>query len=79
MFQRLEDRIKELCQEAAATSNSPELDEILQDLRAALAEHTRRMRNVAAGFAGRIRPERRWTDRLPPTATLAERSRKNQS
>jgi hypothetical protein len=56
MFQRLEDRIKELCHEAAATPQSPELDEILQDLKAALAEHTRRMRKLAAGFPLRFVP-----------------------
>lgn len=79
MFQRLEDRIQELCRKAAATSNSPELDEILQDLRAALAEHTRRMRRVAAGFADKVRPERRRTDRPGPKTKSAERSDNDQS
>lgn len=79
MFLRLEDRIKELCHEAAATSNSPKLDEILQDLKAALSEHTRRPRTGVAGFTGRVRPARRWTDRPSSNTTLAERSEKDQS
>ena len=55
MFQRLEDRIKELCHEAAATPQSPELEQILHNLKAALAEHTRRMRKLAAGFPVMVR------------------------
>jgi len=79
MFQRLEDRIKELCHEAAATPQSPELDEILQDLQAALAEHTRRMRRLAAGFPVMVRPERRSTDIPSPNAIEAESGYENQS
>ena len=68
MFRRLEDRIKALCEKAAATPDSPELTDILQHLKAALAEHTRRMRMLAAGFPHMVRPERRSTD-TPPLDT----------
>jgi hypothetical protein len=70
MFQRLEDRIKELCHKAAATPQSPELEEILQHLKAALAEHTRCVRKLAAGFPVMVRPERRCTDMPPSPNTL---------
>ena len=79
MFQRLEDRIKELCHKAAATPQSPELEEILQNLQAALAEHTRRMRKLAAGFPVMVRPERRSTDTPPPNTIEAESSYTDQS
>jgi uncharacterized coiled-coil protein SlyX len=69
MFQRLEDRIKELCVKAAATPQSPELSEVLQQLKAALAEHTQRMRKLVAGFPGTVRSERRSTDTLSATAS----------
>jgi hypothetical protein len=79
MFQRLEDRIRKLCHEAAATPQSPELDEILKDLKAALAEHTRRMRKLAAGFPVMVRPERRCTDMPTPNGIEAKSSYKDQS
>jgi hypothetical protein len=79
MFQRLEDRIKALCHKAAATPQSPELDEVLQHLKAALAEHTRRMRKLAAGFPVMVRPERRCTDTPPPNTIEAENGYKDQS
>jgi hypothetical protein len=79
MFQRLEDRIKELCHEATATPQSPELEEILQHLQAALAEHTRRMRTLAAGFPVMVRPERRCTDMSSPNTIEAEIGYQNQS
>lgn len=66
MFQRLEDRIRALCAQAAATPESPELTDILRHLKAALAEHTRRIRQLAAGFPAHTRPERRSTDNVPP-------------
>lgn len=69
MFQRLEDRIRALCLKAAATPESPELTDILQHLKAALAEHMRRIRKLAAGFPGHIRPERRSADNMPPPKT----------
>ena len=69
MFQRLEDRIKALCLKAATTPESPELTDTLQQLTAALAEHTQRMRKVAAGFPIMVRPERRSTDIPPPNPT----------
>jgi hypothetical protein len=73
MFQRLEDRIRELCHEAASTPESPELEKILQHLKAALAEHTQRLRKLAAGFPVMVRPERRRTD-TPPTNTVEAES-----
>ena len=79
MFQRLEDRIKELCHKAALTLESPELDKILQNLKAAVAEHTRRMRKLAAGFPVMVRPERRCTDTPPPNTVEAESGYKDQS
>jgi len=71
MFQRLEDRIKALCYKAATTPESPELADTLQNLKAALAEHTRRMRKLAAGFPVMVRPERRSTDSPPPNPSEA--------
>ena len=79
MFQRLEDRIKELCHKAAATPQSSELDEILQHLQAALAEHTRRMTELAAGFPVMVRPERRCTDMPSPNTIEAGNGYRNQS
>jgi hypothetical protein len=78
MFQRLEDRIKELCEKAALTPQSPELDEIFQHLKAALAEHTRRTRKLAAGFPIMVRPERRCTDMPSPNTIETESGYQNQ-
>jgi hypothetical protein len=78
MFRRLEDRIKALCEKAAATPDSPELTDILQHLKAALAEHTRRMRNLAAAFPGMVRSERRSSD-IPLNTTGAESAYGDQS
>ena len=64
MRKRLEDRIRVLCLEATVTPESPELNEILQELRAALAEHIRRVRTLAADFPA-ISPERRCNN--PPS------------
>ena len=79
MFHRLEDRIRELCEKVAVTPQSPELGKIIQDLKAALAEHTRRMRKLAAGFPVVVRPERRRTDTPPPNTMEAESSYTDQS
>lgn len=79
MFQRLEDRIKELCHKAAATPQSSELDDTLQHLKAALAEHTRRMRKLAAGFPVMVRPERRFTDMPSPNTNEAGNGHKHPS
>jgi hypothetical protein len=79
MFERLEDRIRELCHKAGATPESPELDDILQQLKAALAEHTRRMRELAAGFPAHVRPERRSVDMPPPSMAEAESDHKDHS
>jgi hypothetical protein len=39
MSQRLDDRIKEICAKAVAIPESPELEEILQQLQKALHDH----------------------------------------
>lgn len=57
MSKRLEDRIKELCAEAIATPESPELNVVLKQLQDALHEHTDRLRDMAA--SRRVRVERR--------------------
>ena len=44
---RLEDRIQELCLQVA-TAKEPELSSLLTELKAALQEHTLRLRKVAA-------------------------------
>jgi uncharacterized coiled-coil protein SlyX len=79
MFLRLEDRIKELCEKAASTPQSSELDDTLHQLKAALAEHTRRMRKLAAGFPVMVRPDRRFTDMPSPNANEAESGSKHPS
>ena len=57
MFQRLEDRIKQLCAKVLSTPESPELNEVLKQLQDALHEHTNRLRNMVA--SRRIRTEPR--------------------
>jgi hypothetical protein len=46
MSPRLEDRIKELCAKAVVTPESPELNAILKELQATLAEHAGRLRKM---------------------------------
>jgi len=41
---RLDDRIRELCQQAIAARSADELDTILAELRSALDEHSKRVR-----------------------------------
>jgi hypothetical protein len=65
MFQRLEDRIRQLCVKALATPQSAELDEILRELKSALAEHTRRLRALAAAYPA-VPPLRRRDDIVAP-------------
>jgi hypothetical protein len=60
MPKRLEDRIKDLCAKAVETPASPQLDEILQQLQAALSEHAQKMRKMVAAFPAR--PTRRSGD-----------------
>jgi hypothetical protein len=43
---RLEDRIRELCTRAVATSDLAELSPILEQLKAALRDHAHRMRHL---------------------------------
>jgi hypothetical protein len=47
MLRRLDDRIRELCAKAVATEDSSELHDILQQLRASLHEHAKRLRKSA--------------------------------
>jgi hypothetical protein len=49
----MDDRIEELCAKAVATAPSPELDEILQELRKALHEHSERLRKMVARYSMR--------------------------
>ena len=44
MLRRLEDRIRDLCANAVASQDSPELHEVFEQLRAALHEHIERLR-----------------------------------
>jgi hypothetical protein len=44
MYSGLEDRIRILCEKVLANPNSPEMLSILNELRAALHEHTDRLR-----------------------------------
>jgi hypothetical protein len=55
MLRRLEDRIRDLC---AKTVSAPEgeLEPIISDLKAALREHTQRLRKLAAAKLIRKRP-----------------------
>ena len=46
---RLEDRIRERCAKAVATPDPTEFNEVIQQLREALREHARRLRQLAAG------------------------------
>jgi hypothetical protein len=55
------------------------LEQILHHLKAALAEHTRRIRKLAAGFPVMVRPERRCTDIPSPNRIEAENGYKDQS
>jgi len=56
MPQRLDDRIRELCAQAVTTNDSAELHNILKELRAAIHEHIKRLRKLAARYP--IPPER---------------------
>ena len=46
MLRRLEDRIRNLCAKAVASEDTPELQEVLEQLRAALREHNVRLRKL---------------------------------
>src|SRR5258708_2189139 len=46
MFQRLEDRIKQLCAKALSTPESPELNKVLKQLQDARPEATDRVREL---------------------------------
>jgi hypothetical protein len=54
---RLEDRIRELCTKAVATPEPAEFNKVIQQLREALHEHAKRLRQLAA--AKPPSPERR--------------------
>jgi hypothetical protein len=57
MLRRLDDQIRELCARAVKSQDIGELAEILQDLRAALREHTQRLRHSVVNPP--ITPEKR--------------------
>ena len=44
MLRRLEDQIRYLCAKAVASEDSPGLDEVFEQVRAALHEHNERLR-----------------------------------
>ena len=51
---RLDDRIRELCEQARADQSTDELDTIIADLQSALHEHNERLRKrVALRLGGR--------------------------
>jgi hypothetical protein len=47
MLRRLDDRIRELCAKAVKNQDPAELHKVLEQLRAALREHTQRLRYSA--------------------------------
>jgi hypothetical protein len=47
MLRRLDDRIRELSAKALLTEDSAQLNEILEELRASLREHNRRVKHSA--------------------------------
>jgi hypothetical protein len=60
MKRRLEDRIAALCSKAVGASDPRELNKILQELKAALKEHTHRIRETAPAVVGApVKPNRR--------------------
>jgi hypothetical protein len=62
MNQRLEDRILQLCAKAlTAPDYSLELSDVLKELKAALREHTQRIRKMAGGEVP-LAPNRRGND-----------------
>jgi hypothetical protein len=65
---RLEDRVRSLCAKAVA-AGSGELNPILSDLKAALYEHTQRLRTMAAST---LRPPREFPPERRRDATRAE-------
>ncbi|MGA2391165.1 MAG: hypothetical protein ABSF97_19555 [Candidatus Sulfotelmatobacter sp.] len=65
MLNRLEDRIRELCAQAVASSISSGFNEVIHELQSALHEHTKRLRKR---FLSPIVPERR---QKPPDAPSA--------
>jgi len=46
VLRRLEDRMRNLCAKAVASEDTPELQEVLEQLRAALHEHNTRLRKL---------------------------------
>jgi len=69
MLRRLEDRIRELCAKAVATKDFGEFHKALEQLRAAMHEHTQRLRKSAVNAPDR--PERRLVPKS--VATFAKR------
>jgi len=56
LLRRLEDRIRGLCAKAVATDDTAELRKVLEELRAAIHDHTKRLRKLAVSP---VPPERR--------------------
>lgn len=56
---RLEDRIQALLAKAVDTADAEELESVISDLRSALNQHVKRLREMAASSPG---PRRRGTD-----------------
>ena len=69
-FRRLDDKIRELCAWALASEDPAELQEIAVQLRAALQEHTNRIRNFAFGPP---HPQRRADPSLPDNRRVGPR------
>ena len=50
LLRRLDDRIRELCAKAVRCQDSAELQRVLAELRAAMREHTERLRRSVVNF-----------------------------
>jgi hypothetical protein len=58
-YKRLEDRIQALLAKAVDTADAGELESVISDLRSALNQHVKQLREMAASRPG---PRRRGTD-----------------
>jgi len=59
-MQRLDDRIRELCAKAIITEDAGELRQVLRELRAAIHEHTTRLRKLAANYPVPVELPSNW-------------------
>jgi hypothetical protein len=72
----LERRIQELCYSKAASASEPELKSVLRDLKAALREHTRHVRVLAAKeFSRSLNGLQSELTRRKPTTEETEKDR----